>query len=80
MIYELNGKVIFDLRPDVMQELVRIVGLAPGPYDTPLLIGLANFKSALQCELDRMAEAPYSGKIAENAILKEADPNADLLG
>ncbi len=49
---------------------MRIVGLAPGPHDTPLLIGLANFKSALQCELDRMADGrQVADKVADNLDL-----------
>jgi hypothetical protein len=60
MIYHLNNETHWELSPDLMRELVgivnhRILNRPPGMSDR-MLIELSNCRSALACELDRLAD------------------------
>jgi hypothetical protein len=60
MIYHLNNETHWELSPDLMRELVSIVNynierIGYTPLDK-MLIELSNFRSALECELDRLAD------------------------
>jgi hypothetical protein len=65
VIYELNGEVHWELSPELMRELVRIVGRRIStkpvadeqfPELDSMLVELSNFRSALECELYRMRD------------------------
>lgn len=54
MIYQLNNETHWELSPELMRELVKMV--ADRPMGTMKLdIELANFRAALECELLRGA-------------------------
>lgn len=65
MIYQLNGRVHLELEPDVMR---RLAALARGEANSgngwdmvgqeKLRIGLCNFASAMENELDRLEPPP----------------------
>lgn len=63
MIYELNGEVHWELSPELMRELIKIVDPITSADDAwdnaldPMRIELCNFRSALECELHRMRSA-----------------------
>lgn len=72
MIYELNGRVHFELEPDVMRKLVATVDeelneLGTDPKHLKLSIGLCNFRSALQNELDRATPASPPPLVASSS-------------
>lgn len=80
MIYQLNNETHWEISPEVMREVVRLVDARPKTADGSdqvagrLEIGLCNLRSAFECELYRLADKkPITDK-------QEADPNADLLG
>lgn len=62
MIYELNGEVHWELSPELMRELIKIVDPITSTDDAwdntldPMRIELCNFRSALECELHRMRD------------------------
>lgn len=56
MIYQLNNETHWELSPELMRELVKMV--ADRPIGTMKLdIELANFCSALECELHRIRDS-----------------------
>ena len=62
VIYELNGEVHWELSPELMRELIYLIGfrIANTPGATigdQMLIELSNCRSALECELHRMRSA-----------------------
>jgi hypothetical protein len=73
VIYQLNNETHWEISPEVMREVVKMLDerlshLHPSQL-SKLGIGLSNLRGAFECELMRLAKkAP------------ETDPNADLLG
>lgn len=66
MIYQLNNETHWELSPELMRELVEIAtARIREPAHPGLLIELCNFRSAMECELQR---------------LKPPADNLDLLG
>lgn len=79
MIYELNGKVHWEISPDVMRAVVEMINardhVGEGDSDSTL-IGLSNLRGAFECELYRLENA--RDKRVYKAEGFPVDPNDDL--
>lgn len=61
MIYQLNDTTHWQLSPELMRELIRMVDHwqeADEASTDMLIIELCNFRSALECELARIPKPP----------------------
>jgi hypothetical protein len=71
VIYNLNGETHWELSPELMRELVSIIDgelltdqecQRDMRWPDRILIELCNFRSALECELQRIEEANARGR------------------
>jgi hypothetical protein len=73
VIYQLNNETHWEIEPEVMREVIKLIDdrreWGDKADDHKLMIGLSNLRGAFECELMRLREKT-----------PEADPNADLCG